>query len=223
MKKEKYIKAKATKKKILDTSLKLFLEEGYEKATMRNIAKLANLTAGATYYYFPTKEHIIFHFYTQTFEEQLKTVERVLNNQKKLQDRISAVLKAHLDMARPYHEVSKALFKVAADPAHPLSPYSKESREFRERDIGILREVIDGTTDKVPNIIKGKLPDLLWLYKIGIILFWIHDHSPAQRKTYNLIDRSSVLLVKIISISNLPLIRNFINQLVELIDEFKPY
>lgn len=30
---------------------------------------------------------------------------------------------------------------------------------------------------------REKLPELLWLYKMGVILFWLCDDSPGQAKT----------------------------------------
>ena len=41
-----YLKARETRRRILDAALGLFLKEGYEKATMRSIARKAGVTPG---------------------------------------------------------------------------------------------------------------------------------------------------------------------------------
>jgi len=49
-----------TVKKILDTSLKLFLEKGYEQTTVLDIVEnLGGLTRGAFYHHFKTKEEVL--------------------------------------------------------------------------------------------------------------------------------------------------------------------
>ncbi|MEE8128573.1 MAG: helix-turn-helix domain-containing protein, partial [Nitrospinaceae bacterium] len=58
-----------TRQKILDAALLLFVEKGYDKATMRQIALQANMAPGSIYHHFPTKEHIVQTFYDVIHEE----------------------------------------------------------------------------------------------------------------------------------------------------------
>ncbi len=216
-------KAAETRQRILDASLKLFLETGYEQATMRKIAQLSGLTPGATYYHFKTKEHIIFHFYEKSYQDHLEPARATLNNNKALKTRITGLIKTHLDVARPYHQISKALFRVASTPGHPLSPFSEETRELREENISLLREGVNGSSDRIPSGIKDKLPEILWLFKILIIIYWLFDTTPDQEKTDRLVDRSVDLIVRLLAISNLPGMKSFSERLVGLFEEFKPY
>lgn len=48
----------ATRTMILDESVKLLAEKGFHGTTMRDLAKAVGITAGAIYYYFPTKEDL---------------------------------------------------------------------------------------------------------------------------------------------------------------------
>ena len=219
----KSVKALETKKRILEAALKLFLEEGYEHATMRKIARLANLTPGATYYHFKTKEHIIFHYYEKSYEDHLIAARAILSGSSGLRERIAGLIRTHLEVASPYHDISKALFRVAASPGHSLSPFSEESRPLREKNILLFKEALEGAAEKVPASLLGKLPELLWLFKMLIIIFWLYDASTQQQRTYRLIDKSTDLVVKLIAISNLPVVRSFTEQLANLILEFKPY
>jgi AcrR family transcriptional regulator len=219
----KFEKSRVTKQRILDAAIRLFLEEGYDKATMRNIAKEARLAPGATYYHFKSKEHIIFYYYERSYEEQLEKVEEVLRSQTELKARIAGTVKAHLEIARPYHQISKILFKVAADPSHPLSPFSKESKSTREKDVVVFREVTAGASDRIPKSIGEKLPELLWLFKMVMILFWVYDSSPDQGNTFRLIDRSAELISRLVQLSNLPMAKGLLDSVVDMIFEFKPF
>lgn len=219
-------KAEQTKKTILETAMQLFLKEGYDKATMREIAKQAKLSPGATYYYFPSKEHIIHHYYEEGYREQLAAAQDVLATQKSLEKRIAGVVRAHMETARQYHSISRVLFKTAADPTHPISPFHSESKELRDENIELFIEVVNGATTSlagVPTKFRERLPELLWLYKMGVILYWVHDTSPNQEKTFRLIDISAALVTKIITASKIPGIKTLVNKGVEMFDEFKPY
>lgn len=224
MSSEKRTKSEETVETILNAALKLFLEEGYEKATMRSIARSAGLSVGAAYYYFPTKEHIIFEFYKHSFQQHLALVRETLATTDKLEERIAGVTRAQIDVAQPYHSVSKALFRVAVDPHHPLSPLSDESKELREGSMMIYREAIDGASGKkFSGQLGERLPELFWIYRLVIILYWLFDDSEGRTKTYALIDKSASLLVKVLSIASMPIARSLTAGALKLFDEFKPY
>jgi len=57
-----------TYKKILDASLKLFLEKGYEQTTVLDIvASLGGLTRGAFYHHFKSKEEVLNAIFNSSF------------------------------------------------------------------------------------------------------------------------------------------------------------
>lgn len=55
---KQYVKGEQTRQHILDVAKAEFLEKGYLGASIRNIAKLAELTTGAVFRYFPDKESL---------------------------------------------------------------------------------------------------------------------------------------------------------------------
>ena len=62
------------------------------------------------------------------------------------------------------------------------------------------------------------MPQILWLYQMGIILFWIYDRSPEQRRTHALIDKSLKIVVRMIKLSGSPLLRPVRKVVVELVE-----
>lgn len=219
-------KAEQTKRTILETAMELFLKEGYEATTMREIAKRANMSPGAAYYYFPSKEHIIQHYYEEGHREQLVAAQEALATEKSLEGRLAAVIRAQMRTAQPYHSMSRILFKTAADPAHPISPFSAESKKLRDENTQIFADLLHNSATSltgVPKKFRDRLPELLWLYKMGIILYWVHDSSPDQEKTFRLIDISAGLIATLITASKIPGIKTLVNKGVAMFDEFKPY
>lgn len=65
--------AKQTKKHILETAMRLFEEEGYEKVTIRKISSTAGVSIGNFYHYFKSKEDIQLQMY-RNFDEMVRDV-----------------------------------------------------------------------------------------------------------------------------------------------------
>ncbi|MEO6714348.1 MAG: TetR family transcriptional regulator [Mycobacteriales bacterium] len=214
-------KSEQTKARIVDAALALFLEHGYEGTTMRAIAKAAEVSVGNAYYYFESKEHLIQAYYGQIQELHLGAARPVLDTERGFAERLRGVLRAHIDTVSPYHQFAGVLFKTAADPRSPLSPFSAESSGSRERSIGLFTELLEGSDAKVGKDLRTELPELLWLYQMGIVLYWVHDDSPGTARTYTLIDRTTPLVDKLISISRLPVLRPMTRLVVETIRDLR--
>lgn len=212
-------KSEQTRQRLVQVSMKLFLDQGFDKTTMREIARAAGLAPGAAYYYFPSKEALIFGFYEKSFDEQLPGAEKALAEQKGLAERLAGVVSAHLRVSEPYHGLAKVLFRIAADPEHPISPFSAESKPLRDRNIALMGRVLEG--QRVAKELEADLPSLLWLYKMGILLYWLHDRSAGHKATYRLIQQSSALVAQLIKMASLPIVKGFAEKLLELYREHR--
>ena len=200
-------KGEQTRARILETALALFRERGYEETTMRAIAEQAGVALGSAYYYFRSKEQLIQAFYGRTHQEHLAASRPILEQERQLKARLRGVMHAKLATIEPYHQFAGLLFKSAADPASPLNPFSPESGPVRAEATALFAEVILGSTARVPADLQAELPALLWLYHMGIILFWIHDTSPGRRRTYRLTDHTVDLIARLIPLASLPIMR----------------
>ena len=206
-----------TRQLILDTALRMFKEGGYAATSMRAVARGAGVAVGNAYYYFPSKEHLILRFYDDVQAEHRAAAAPVLAGSTDFADRFAGVLHAGVDTNAPYHAFATSFFKVAADPDSPLSPFSAESAGARQASIALFAEALDGSTIKVDAQLREELPELMWLAYMGVILFWVHDRSPGQRKTYLLIDRAAPLLARLITMSRLPVLRPLIREALDLL------
>jgi AcrR family transcriptional regulator len=214
-------KGEQTRSLILEAALDLFRERGYEAATMRAVAERAGVALGNAYYYFRSKEQLIQAFYARAHEEHLAASSEVLAAERDLKARLLGVLRAKIDTSEPYHRFSGILFKAAADPASPLSPFSAESSPVRQQSTALFAEVLRGSDARVPDDLRQELPNLLWLYQMGIILFWIHDGSPGRARTHRLVDHSVDLVVRAIGLASVPLLRPFRRRTLELLADLR--
>ena len=68
--------SQATIEAILSVSAKLFLEKGFDKTSMQDIATTAGISKGAIYHHFKSKDEII----KSVMEKQTKTVKDIVEN-----------------------------------------------------------------------------------------------------------------------------------------------
>ncbi|GAB1642723.1 TetR/AcrR family transcriptional regulator [Krasilnikovia sp. MM14-A1259] len=210
-----------TRELILQTALRLFRERGYAETTMRAIAKEAGVAVGNAYYYFDSKEHLVQGFYDQNQAAHRAAAAPVLATEREFAARLRATLHAGIDVTAPYHAFAATFFKTAAEPSSPLSPFSAESSPAREAAIGIFREVVDGSSAKLDPELRKELPELLWLGWMGVVLFWVYDRSPDQRRTRRLIDGVVPLVDRLVALSRLRVLRPALRQITGLIETLR--
>ena len=203
----KTAKGEQTKALILNTALEMLHERGYEQTTMRAIAEKAGVSLGNAYHYFGSKDHLIQEFYQRTHEDHLQASLPALQKESSLKARLLSVMRLKIETLEPYHEFAGVLFQTAADPHSPLNPFAQAAAPVRQDSIRLFEQLVEQTRMRIPNDLRAELPYLLWLYHMGIILFWIHDASPRRARTYRLIDHTVDLLDKLISLASNPLMR----------------
>jgi len=208
-------KAEETRDRILDAALRLFREKGFDETTMRDVAAEAGVATGAAYYYYRSKEELVMALYVRTSEEARDLIPSALGRSKDLKKRLRAVVDAKFEQFAGHRRLLGALVRSGMDPSHPLSPFAKETAPMREESIAFFRDALDGV--RVPKDLDEHLPRLLWLYQLGLILFWIYDESPGQRKTRRLTDASVDLIVRLIQLSSLPLMGPMRKRVVALL------
>ncbi len=214
-------KGAQTKTLIENTALELIRKRGYEKTTMRAIAQQAGVSLGNAYHYFPSKEHLIQAFYKRTHEEHLAAAIPAIENETDLKARLLTVVRLKIATLEPYHQFAAVLFKTAAHPQSPLNPFADESHPVRKDSIRLLEEVLKGAKMRIPDDLRAELPYLLWVFHMGIILFWIHDKSKKQARTYRLIDQTVDLVIQLVSLASNPLMRPLRKKALRLLTELK--
>jgi AcrR family transcriptional regulator len=211
------VKGEQTRELILTTALRLFREVGYDATTMRAIAREAGVSVGNAYYYYASKEHLIQGFYDTLVTQHREVARPRLDGVSDLATRLRITIRTHIELMQPYHEFAGGFFKSAADPNSPLSPFSTESTPSREEEIAFFREVVEESDAKIPKQLRDDLPRMLWLFHMGIVLYWVHDSSDGVARTYELVDRAAPLVVKLIGLARLPGTKSVLDDMLALI------
>lgn len=208
---------KDTQQKILDAALELFRERGFEEATMRDVAASAGVATGLAYYYFKSKDAIVLAFY-QRAKEDLAAELEAAQKDKRLAPRLRALIQAKFNYFKPNRRFLGALMAHAADASSPLSPFGEPSRDIRKFDLSHFERALVETKTRVPDDLAPHIAKILWFYQMGLLLFWIYDKSPQQRRSRDLLDKSLDIVVMLIKLSSLPLLKPARKRVLELIE-----
>ena len=210
-------KSEETRDRILKAALEMFHDRGFDSTTMREIAGSAGVAIGAAYYYFDSKNAIVLAFYDQARRDMEPRLEKALGESHDLKERLRKIIEVKLAYFAPSRKLLGAL-SGHTNPEFPLSPFSRQTREIREHDIEFFRRAMEGSRTPGPRDLKRHLPYLLWMFQMGIILFWINDTSRGQTKTNVLLERSLDVVTRLIKLSGLPLTGPIRRTVIQLMD-----
>jgi AcrR family transcriptional regulator len=206
-----------TRAAIFGAALELFQERGYEATTMRAIAERAGVSLGSSYHYFASKSHLVLAFYRHVHERHQAASEPVLARERDLTARLRGVIRAAVMTCEPFHDVSASIFSTVADPGSPLNAFGVEARALRHEVIGLYARVVEGSDARLPADLAAELPRLLWLYQMGVLYFWMLDDSPGRLRTLEVVDETCDLIVRIVSLADLPPLRRSRRRLLALV------
>jgi AcrR family transcriptional regulator len=205
LKQDKVKKSDETRGRILEAALSVFRERGFERATMREIATEAGVALGAAYYYFDSKDAIVMAFYAREQAAMHERIEAELGAAKTLEERLRVVIESKFDQFRENRMLLRTL-TGHIDPEHPLSPFSQETAAIREQDVASFERAVTESGVSLPKDVRPYLARLLWMYQMGLILYWVYDRSEGQAVTRLIFDKTLGMLLVVLKLAGLPLL-----------------
>lgn len=197
-------KREVTRRRLLDRALKLFQQRGVEATTMRDIAKAAGLSLGAAYYYFPSKDALVFAYYEDNQAQMEALAERATGS---VRDRLGAIFHGKLESVRPHRKMLATIVQRLVDPGDPVSAFSRQSHAVRERAIAVLDQALAETA--LPPEIRALAAHALWLFMLATLLVYLHDASPGEARTHGLVDDVLDLVLPLLPLLATPIGRAY--------------
>ena len=205
-------KSEHTRRLLIDTALRLFASQGYEKTTMRTIAQEADVSVGNAYYYFRSKDDLLHELYRSLQDEHRSVALPQIREGHNLGENLSVILSTGLTVMEPYHAFGVHFLRDA------MSPDRREDDAVgRGKSIAMFRQAVSTARPQPPVAIRNDLPELLWLMHMGITFFWVYDRSPGQRRSHRLAANLAPLVAKLVILSRLPVVRNILEDIVRLL------
>ena len=194
-----------TRRQILETALALFRDRGFEATTIRDIASGAGLSLGAAYYYFKSKEAIVGAYYDYVQLEHQTRARDAFARARNLRERLRAAFHTKIDIMQEDRRLLRALFRYGGDPDHALSWFGPATRQQRVLSAAVFAEALGD--ERLPDDVREAAPTLLWTLHMGILLYFLYDGSPNQRRTRRLIDASVDFAVDVKRLATSALLR----------------
>jgi AcrR family transcriptional regulator len=178
-------KGPATRQHVLGKALELFRRRGFERTTMREVAVAAELSLGAAYHYFRSKDDLVVAYYEwmQAEHERLALAATALDAD--LRTKLSTLFLTKLDLLRSDRRLLAALYGNLGDASHPLSVFSPKTAALRKRSIAQFVAAFDDAS--MSSDLRELLGRAVWLAHLGVFLFFIHDGSPKQVRTHEVV------------------------------------
>ena len=87
-----------TKEKILNSAIKIFIENGYSGARMRDIADEAGINKGLLHYYFKSKNALFIEVIKTSAQDFFPKLGRILHSDKTLFEKIELIVDEYIEM-----------------------------------------------------------------------------------------------------------------------------
>ena len=210
-------KGEQTREAIFQAALGLFRENGFDAATMQQIADRAQVAKSAAYYYFASKEAIIQAYYEVVQSGQEQLCAEAFAQSKKLKKRLHAALHSKFDIARDDRNLLGIIFRYTGEPSHPLSCLGPATADMRRRAMLIFRQAL--SVERLPHDLEELLPLALWALQMGLLALFFYDETPGQKRTRRLTDGAIEFTVKMLSLAKLPVLKPIRAKVLDLLRE----
>jgi AcrR family transcriptional regulator len=131
-----------TRQRIIVATMRCVAEVGYSKATIREIARMANVTSASLYNYFPNKSELIKATIAARADAAMPRLRQAAEGPGDVIDRLDAVLDECGHLMREYPDLAAFEFAIRAENVIPLGGGQAESGGFEA-----FREIIEGVVD----------------------------------------------------------------------------
>jgi AcrR family transcriptional regulator len=210
-------KGAETQARILEAALTLFRERGFDATTMREVAAQAGMSVGAAYHYFPTKEAIVLAYYVQVATEHARRAREELPAIRPLDEKLARAINLKLDILRDDRPLMGALLRFTGQPSHPLSFLGASTRGIQLHSMAVLAAPLEDL--RLPPEAGALAPLGLWAMHMGILLYFLYDDSPGQRRTRQLVSGSVAIFVAALKIARLPGFRAIPRKILAVLSE----
>lgn len=180
------------RKRILEVAAKLFIQEGFEVVTIRQIAKEMGMATGTLFNYFPSKESLAMNMVTDALSKAQDDFVKRRVGDEDLNETLYLFISCGLRRLKPYRPFLGPVLE------HSLSPFPRinncvEGETSKQLHLGMVQKLIEQHGLIAPS--EHVILSIYWSLYLGILAFWLNDSSAQQQQTQAMIDYSLNMFV----------------------------
>ncbi|MGQ0613152.1 MAG: TetR/AcrR family transcriptional regulator [Planctomycetaceae bacterium] len=163
------------KAEIRRKSAEVFAAQGYDRASIRDVAKAARLSLAGLYYYYRGKEEILYDIQREAFETLLDAHAGALAGVKKPVDKLGRIIEAHL----AFFASHIAEMKVMSRESESLTgEYAERINDLKRRYVRLVRGILEEMGKA--RALKPIPPSVAVFILFGM-MNWMYTWYDAQR------------------------------------------
>lgn len=184
-------KKRETRRRLIEVAVDMIVEEGYQKATMKKIAKAAGVGPATIYKYFPSKEALLIGFYVLKAQYAIADLDEVEDlDEFSFREKLQVLIEGYLEHLLSDREfVLDSLERITGSTSLSYSDTNPIKEEFKAVIAGFLEASEEkGEFDELP--FRELVPELLCHFIVGVVIFWSRDESEEFADTTQMLDLS---------------------------------
>jgi len=129
--------SKDTKEQIARAATKIFALQGFDGASIREIADAAGVTKPVLYYYFKNKEDLYIWLIRDAYDFLLAHLKEIMDGQGDFYQKLKKLHQVYLDISSQYEDTTRLLFSAAFAPRR--SAPAIDIMELEQKHIDLLK------------------------------------------------------------------------------------
>lgn len=162
--------AKERRQQIVEAAARIFNEQGYHRASMAEIASAVGMLKGSLYYYFQSKEELLFEVILTPLQKLVDALESVGRSDLPATEAVRQAIRRHVVMSAEYYPtlavIAQERFDFLGEPYR--SRIMALHRRYRQLWLDLLRQ---GAAD---GQLRGDLDPSLATFAILGMCNWMH-------------------------------------------------
>lgn len=169
------------KRLIMDAARKLFIEQGFEKTSIRNIADEIEYSPGTIYLYYKDKSELLFDLHQESFQKLIEQFQRVLNIKDPF-ERLTTMGRYYMQYGFENPELYELMFLMSS----PIETIECREEIWEDGHVAfdmlrqIVRECIDAGYFKIDDVEGTSM--MIWANVHGLVTIHLRKRTTMFRE-----------------------------------------
>jgi AcrR family transcriptional regulator len=172
---DKMQKDEQTKSRIIDSACFSFANRGYHETTMQDIAEATGFSKGGVYYYFSSKEDVLYAIHDRFIREGLGRLKAVEIKYRSPEERLAKLFQEHLGIIHDYKDDITLFFRTLGYLNKENYVLVKEKRDAYEQIF--LNAIEDGVSQGIFDISHARVSTLFILGSFNFMHTWYNPEG----------------------------------------------
>ncbi len=156
---------------ILEHAADVFYEKGYEGASMRDLSRASGMSLAGLYYYFESKERLLYLIQKHTFETVLEQLKQRLEGVTDPVERLRIFVRNHLEY---FLKNRKAMTVLSHEDETLKNSMGAEIRDLKRDYYKLCLQLLENLKDDKGGVLASKMSGRIAVLSLFGMMNWIY-------------------------------------------------